>query len=216
MRRRTTPGPSLGLLAGTVGGAAGLLAMRLYWEGITRFQSEGDEGRPPSRRTPEHSGGGSALDDVSLVGRHHRRGETSTAATGRIAFRAVTGHDPGHQTRKRLDYGVHWAFGLSMGGLYGLLRRKAGFPDARGGMAFSTGVWLIGDELMVPLLGLQGGPTAASPAQHLNRLCAHLAYGAGLAVATQGLLRVMGGARSPRPGRPRPRHQARFGARPTV
>lgn len=195
------PKPLLGLLAGTLGGAVGLLAMRCYWEGVSQFNRQGNEDRPPSRRTPSHSGWGHELDDISFVGRQHRKGETSTAATGRIAFHAMTGRDPSEPTHNRLDHAAHWAFGLTMGGLYGILRRRAGFPDLHGGLMFSTGVWLIGDEISVPLLGLQGGPTAASPAQHLNRLAVHLAYGAGLAVATQGVLHAVD---RPRPSRSSP------------
>jgi hypothetical protein len=41
---------------------------------------------------------------------------------------------------------------------------------------------------VVPVLGLQSGPTAVPPVQHANRLGAHLAYGLATGIAT-GLLR---------------------------
>jgi uncharacterized membrane-anchored protein YitT (DUF2179 family) len=56
---------------------------------------------------------------------------------------------------------------------------------------YSVGLWALGDELVVPLLGLQSGPTASPPVAHVNRLAAHLLYGAGLSVGTQALHRVL-------------------------
>jgi len=63
-----------------------------------------------------------------------------------------------------------------------------GSLDILGGPAYAAGLWLLGDELVVPMLGLQSGPTAVPPVQHANRLGAHLAYGLATGVAT-GLLR---------------------------
>ena len=72
-----------------------------------------------------------------------------------------------------------------MGGVYGAVRGGVRFPDLVAGLVYATGLWLVGDELVVPLLGLQSGPTAASLVQHFNRLAAHLIYGAVLSVTTQ-------------------------------
>ena len=188
MNRHRSNGPLLGLLAGVAGASAGLYAMRLYWGSVApRVEDAGDRYAP---RFPSASGLGlgRSLDEVSLVGRQHREDESSTAAIGRIAFETATGREPSDETKPSLSYGVHWGYGLAMGGLYGLLRRRAGFPDLTGGLLYGAALWLLGDELAVPLLGLQAGPTSASPAQHVNRLGAHLVYGAGTAAATQSLL----------------------------
>ena len=74
--------------------------------------------------------------------------------------------------------------------MYGALREDAEFPDLAGGIAFGAALWLFNDELLVPLLGLQDGPTAAPPVQHVNRLGAHLAYGSATALTTQLLSEV--------------------------
>jgi hypothetical protein len=73
--------------------------------------------------------------------------------------------------------------------MYGALRSQADGLDLKGGLLYGTGLWLLGDELAVPALGLQGGPATVSGVQHLNRLGAHLAYGLGIATATQLLRR---------------------------
>ena len=85
-----------------------------------------------------------------------------------------------------------------MGGLYGLARSRTATPDAAGGAAFGTALWLFGDEFAVPLLGLAQGPTAFPVRQHLHRLGAHLAYGLATAAATQALNTVVA---PPKPAR---------------
>jgi hypothetical protein len=144
-----------------------------------------------------------ALDSISLVGKHYKEGETSTAAMGRIAYRLLTGKEPSAaETQETLSYLVHWFYGMLMGGLYGAVRGGVKFPDLVGGLVYATGLWLVGDELVVPLLGLQPGPTAGSLVQHFNRLAAHLLYGAVLAMTTQALYlahdRVVASGREPR------------------
>jgi hypothetical protein len=177
-----------GLLLGASGAVVGLAAMRLYWLHAAPLLKQMPTTLPPSRKTQSGLGPGLPLDDISIVGKQHREDESSTAAVGRIAYEGATGHPPDDRTRSRLSYGVHWSYGILMGGLYGMLRRSAGFPDLPGGLLYSTGLWLFGDELAVPLLGLQGGPTAASPSDHANRLGAHLAYGVATAATTQAML----------------------------
>ncbi len=85
---------------------------------------------------------------------------------------------------------IHWLYGMVQGGMYGAMRgtnSKTHGLDLTGGAAFATGLWLLGDELAVPMLGLQGGPTTVTPADHVNRLGAHLAYG----LATTAITRVL-------------------------
>lgn len=168
------------LAFGALGGAAGTLAMRLYWSAATAIT-----GRDPRTLTsgpPPH-----ALDDLSVAGPQHEQGEGSTAAAGRIAYEAATGEAPSSETKETLSYTVHWGYGLAMGGLYGLVRGRAPGADAAGGLAFGAALWLVGDELMVSLLGLAKGPTAFPPAQHAHRLGAHAAYGLTTAAAAQTL-----------------------------
>jgi hypothetical protein len=188
MSGKTAPNPMTGFLLGAAGAVAGLTAMRVYWEHVAPAVEQAPTRLPPSRKTPSGRGWGHRLDDISLVGKQHREDESSTAALGRIAFEQATGREPDDRTEERLSYGVHWGYGILMGGLYGLLRRRASFPDLAGGLFYSAGLWLFGDELALSLLGLQGGPTAASPPAHANRLGAHLAYGAATAAVTQALL----------------------------
>lgn len=71
-----------------------------------------------------------------------------------------------------------------------MARGRTSLVDSRGGTVFGTALWLFGDEIAVPLSGLQAGPTAVSGPQHLNRWGAHLIYGMATSLGTQLLHRL--------------------------
>lgn len=173
-----------GFVLGAVGGAVGVLGMRYYWKGVTALTGE-DPRRKEGRFGPEE------LDSISLVGKHHREGESSTAAIGRILYEQATGQEPSAETKTALSYAVHWAMSMAAGGLYGAVRGRAGIPDIAGGLALGLGLWFLGDEVAQPMLGLTRGPTAYPPELHLHGLAAHLPYGLGTAAATQLLHRII-------------------------
>lgn len=172
-----------GFVLGVAGGVVGLIAMDTYWARVAPLLS--------SIASSESADGGDQrepdpLESIALFGKQYRDGESSTAALGRIAYQWITAKEPQcEETKTTLSYLVHWLYGMMQGGVYGAGRSGATPPDLAGGLAFATGLWLFGDELMLPLLGLQGGPTSVPPVQHANRFGAHLAYGAGTALTTQ-------------------------------
>jgi len=77
----------------------------------------------------------------------------------------------------RWAWRFHKTFGVLSGVAYLKLRRA--FPRLqRGcGLAFGAAFFLIGDELMIPLLRLTPGPLAFSWKVHARGAAAHLAYG---------------------------------------
>jgi len=178
-----------GFLIGAIGSVAGLMAMRLYWQLVA-----------PKLREKVDLGGTNAypqdadLDNISMVDRKPDSDESATAVVGNIAYQAVTHEEPSEETSSKLSNLTHWGYGILQGGLYGAARAANGADkglDLRGGAAHALGLWLLGDEVTVPMLGLQEGPTAVSPTDHLNRLGAHLAYGLATAATTQILNRVI-------------------------
>ncbi|CAN5766745.1 hypothetical protein BH10CHL1_BH10CHL1_29710 [soil metagenome] len=62
------------------------------------------------------------------------------------------------------------------------MRAEVSGPDLVGGSLLGLGLWLFGDELAMPLLGLQEGPVAYSTTTHLNRMAMHLVYGTSTAL----------------------------------
>ncbi len=57
-----------------------------------------------------------------------------------------------------------------------------------GGALFGAGLWLLGDELAVPLLGLSDRPTSYPVTSHLQSLAQHLGFGVATAATTGVLL----------------------------
>jgi hypothetical protein len=176
-----------GLLRGAVGSLAGLAAMGLFFKAAAALNG-GSNGQERAEGPIESH---DELDDISIAGQQSREDEPATDTIGRLAYEAVEGHEPSDETRQKLGQAVHWGYGVLLGGLYGALRTDATTPDLVGGLGYGAAAWALGDELMVPLLGLAEGPTAHSWSEHATALGAHLVYGAATSSATQALKRVM-------------------------
>lgn len=181
-----------GLVRGAVGSMAGLTAMGLY---LKAMEALADRSNGSAAVGGENESGPlevrDELDDISVVGRQSREDESAPDTVGRIGYEKAIGHEPDEETRKKLGRAVHWGYGVLMGGLYGALRQEADGPDLKAGLGYGTALWMVGDEIMVPLLGLAEGPSGHSIPDHAKGLGAHLAYGAATAGATQALKRVM-------------------------
>jgi hypothetical protein len=177
----------LGLARGAVGSLAGLLAMRLVFEAARALRPDNGSGggsEGPIERRDE-------LDDMAIGDIESREGEPATATVGRLAHQAALGKEPDDARKAKLGQVVHWSYGVVMGSVYGATRPHADLPDLAAGLGYGTALWALGDELMVPILGLSEGPTAHDWVTHATGLGAHLAYGAATATATQALRRVM-------------------------
>jgi hypothetical protein len=123
--------------------------------------------------------------NMSVVGRQYRKGESATAALGRVLYQKVRGREPDESTKTKLSYGIHWGYGMDMAGIYGMVRGRAGVADMKAGLAFGAAMWALADMAGVPLLGLAEGPKAYPATFHAQALGAHLTYGVAAAVATQ-------------------------------
>ena len=193
MSKRNSPNRWQAAVVGILGGAAGLLSMSMYWRYVApRLEVLAPSVGPANKEKQPTEDKPGALDDISIPGKLYQPDESSTAALGRIIYTGLAGDPPrAKETRNMLSELVHWGYGLLQGGLYGAARASARGLDLEGGVVYAGLLWLIGDELAVPLLGLQGGPTAATPMQHVNRLGAHMAYGLGTAAVTQTLKHLL-------------------------
>lgn len=183
--RQRRPNRWKGFVLGLSGGAAGTLAMNYYWQVVVA--TTGEDPRQQISSAEQQT-----LDDISLVDQQARPDESSTAAIGRIGYETVTGSEPkAEETKTTLSNAVHFGYGIAQGGVYGVLRGSAVGPDVQGGAVFGTALWLLGDELGIPLLGLSQGPTAYPVNQHIHRFAAHLVYGLTTSAVTQLLHRLL-------------------------
>jgi putative membrane protein len=70
---------------------------------------------------------------------------------------------------------AHYAFGVTAGAFYGMLRETEHAP---GGVAFGAQLWAIADQLGLPMVGLSPWPLKAYPAStNAQHLAAHVVYG---------------------------------------
>lgn len=186
MKRYRDNNPWQGFILGALGGIAGIFAMQYYWQIVTALNN----GQDP-RKQPKPEGQTDDFDNVSLIGRQHEPGESSTAALGRHAYRLVTGRNPAtEETKTLLSNLTHWLISMGAAGLYGAIQGEDPAGDIDGGATLGTALWLLGDETFVALTGLADGPTAYPPQLHAHSLGAHLAYGIATSLATQFLYRL--------------------------
>jgi putative membrane protein len=98
--------------------------------------------------------------------------KTAQAISQRILHRRLT------QAEKRLaGPAVHYAYGAVIGALYGGLAELLPIVSAGMGLPFGAALWLMGDEVAVPALGLAKPPTEYPPRVHADALATHFMYG---------------------------------------
>ena len=175
--------PWKGALLGLVGGAAGIVAMGLYWKALLAIVRE-----DPREATSREPG---PLDDIAIAGPRDRPGEVSTEAIGRIVYDNLMGQEPrAKETKELLSNLVHWTIGSVSGAVYGAVRGRREPPDVAGGAALGGVLWVL-SEVGLPLLGIGKGPTGYPPREHAATLGAHAAYGTAAAGVTQVLRRLL-------------------------
>lgn len=173
------------LVSGFVGGAAGTVAMGYYWKIVSRLSD--NDPREEVREEPE------ALDNVSMSGLEPDEEQSSNTALAEALYKSATLREPSDSTLQRLSEAIHWGYGTLAGGLYGAIRARNGhLADPVGGGVWGSGMWLLGSEVAVPLLGLSAGPTRYAARGHLHGLGAHLVYGLTTALVAQQTRQLLG------------------------
>jgi hypothetical protein len=92
----------------------------------------------------------------------------------------------GEQKKKAGNF-VHYGYGIACGAVYGVLHRRIPVVGKLLGLGFGLGLFLFGDELLVPALKLGAPPQKTPLATHLGALAAHFTYGG----ATEGSYRLL-------------------------
>jgi putative membrane protein len=151
-----------GALAGAMGGLAGTWAM-----------SE-------AQRMWTHAVDGQAPD--SAAGKHDARdwqerseGQNSNEIAAQAAATTTLGR---RLDRDELAVGaalMHYSFGTAAGALYGVFAARR--PRHASGLAFGLAVWLLADEIAMPLLGLSDSTLRRPAEKRLQSIAAHIVFG---------------------------------------
>lgn len=104
--------------------------------------------------------------------------ENATVQTAVAISRNVFHHELSESGKQIAGPAVHYAYGATVGALYGGLAELLPGVSAALGLPFGFAVWLLGDEIAVPALGLARRPTEYPPRVHADALAAHFMYGA--------------------------------------
>jgi hypothetical protein len=75
---------------------------------------------------------------------------------------------------------MHWGYGITWGGVYGLIHESAWSRPLRGGLAFGLAVWSLSYVQLVPM-GLYEPPWKYGAREVVGEIGYHLAYGTGVA-----------------------------------
>jgi len=106
--------------------------------------------------------------------------EEDDDATQRVAdalSQGIFNHKLTKSGKDAAGTGVHYAFGVTTGGLYGAVAELVPGATAGAGLPLGAFVWLTADEGIVPALGLSKSPTEYPLSTHAYSLASHLVYG---------------------------------------
>lgn len=167
-----------GALAGLVGGLAATWAMshaQAWWsQQLAGGEPQSAAGRHDARDWQERTEGQNANELVAQA----------------VAERTID--RPLHQNELGVAAaGVHYAFGASMGALYGALTEVAPGVTAGTGLGYGAFVWGSADEIALPLVGLSRPTTERPLDAHAQSLAAHVVYGVTLEVVRRGVRKLL-------------------------
>ena len=164
MADRNAGDVATGLLVGAAAGLAAAWTMDQFQAAVAALEDEGG------------SGGG----------------EPSTVKAARGLSLGVLGLPLPEEDKEAAGQAVHYATGAVLGAAYGALAVVEPRVASGGGSAYGAAAWAVGDEGLVPLLGLSGPPTEAPASSHAYALASHLVFGAALEGSRRLLLSLLG------------------------
>lgn len=159
-------------LAGAAGGVVGAWVMTqfhvaLYGRGVTGT-------REPQSHRPVDGG----------------RHDPATKAADQVVT-TITSAPLDEPEKKVAGPVVHYAFGAATGALYGLLAHRWPVVASGWGVPYGLTVWLMADEIVLPVLGLAHGPRAYPWTTHAEMFAAHVVFGSTTHAAASELRRRM-------------------------
>jgi uncharacterized membrane protein YagU involved in acid resistance len=103
--------------------------------------------------------------------------QDTTVATAQAISRKLFHHELSDGEKMIAGPAVHYAYGSIIGAMYGGMAEVLPIVGAGFGLPFGFTLWLLGDEIAVPALGLAKGPADYPAAVHADALASHFLYG---------------------------------------
>ena len=151
------------IAAGAIGGLVASLAMNQFQAAVSAISQSAAQIEANREHVPPEQSQQSSGDDA-------------TVKAAQAISTELFDHSLSKEEKQWAGPTVHYSLGVTLGAIYGGL---ASFePVAAGaGTAFGAAVWLIADEVSVPLLGLAPPPQESPISSHINSLASHLVFG---------------------------------------
>ena len=157
-----------GLAAGLVGGLVASWTMNRFQDVWTKVAESMKESQGNSSTKQGNEGGGEQSSGEQ---------DDATVKAASAISEGIFDHKLTKSEKKVAGPAVHYAFGTSVGGLYGAVAELAPEVTTGAGLPFGAAFWLVADEGAVPLLGLSKGPTEYPLGTHAYALASHFVYG---------------------------------------
>lgn len=158
-QRRLEPEPWKGLASGLIGGLVASWSMTQLqnaWQKLSESRQSGN-GKDRKLQTDEQA--------------------PATIQTAEAVSESVFDHELTKPEKEKAGPAVHYAFGTTMGGLYGVAAEFEPRVAMGNGIPFGAALFVGADEIAVPAFGLSKPPTKVPLSKHVYGLASHLFYG---------------------------------------
>jgi Protein of unknown function (DUF1440) len=177
-----------GLAAGLIGGLVASWTMNRFqdvWMKLAGPQSSG-------AGSQQQAGGHVSEQELQQTQKKSdEEQDDATVKTASAISEGIFDHKLTKSEKKIAGPAVHYAFGTSVGGLYGVAAELAPEVATGAGLPFGAAFWLVADETALPLLGLSKGPTAYPVSTHVYALASHFVYGLTAELVRRGVRGVL-------------------------
>ncbi len=150
-----------GIVAGALGGLAGSFVMNQFQAGLSAASKAISNGGEEPQSESESS----------------EESDDATVKTARAIAENVL-HKPLPKSEKQAaGSAVHYAFGATVGAVYGACSAALPITTLGRGIAYGTAVFLLADEVGVPAARLAPPPTESPASSHAKAFASHCVYG---------------------------------------
>lgn len=178
-----------GAAAGLVGGLVASMVMNQFQKLCSKLMS-GDEksqgAQSLQQGSPQH-GAGEMLQEQ---GSDDEQDNAAERLANVIAV-GVFDHELTKSEKQIAGTGLHYAYGISMGAIYGVAAELAPVVTVGAGLPYGAVIWVTADEGIVPALGLSKSTTGYPLSIHAYALTSHFVYGLTTEMVRSAVRRVL-------------------------
>lgn len=177
-----------GALAGAAAGLAAGYAMVKFQELWSRLQDDQKKQDIPAHRIEAQREDARNSDVEKDQPVDEERADATVKVANRIS-KTFANYELSRSDAEFAGPAVHYAFSAAIGALYGTVGEIAPVVRAGFGNAFGAALFVVADEVAVPVMHLSKPPQEVPLSKHLYGLVSHLVYGS----TTEGLFRLLRG-----------------------